>query len=287
MQWELADLRLNWVLSGRIRYRQDPQASAPERKTAVADNDLWYVWAGRGRLRTRQGWIEFVPGVCVWARPGWTYETTQDDAEPLGLTYLHFDFLNAAGQPLRLPAAALPPELLTVEDPAFTEAVTRHVADFCQALQVGTPTAATRLPAVTALFRGLLLVLAASSTASGGGEPQPPGQAVVQEMLRRLRAAPHAPPAVADLARESGYTRQHLNRLFHGATGMSTKQYLVASRIARARQLLADPRLTIAQVAAECGYDDPFHFSRQFRQVTGQSPSACRARGGEAVEGIE
>ena len=192
MQWELADVRLNWKPSGRIRYRQDPRALAPERRNEVTDNDLWYVWAGRGRLRTRQGWSEFVPGVCVWARPGWTYEITQDDADPLGLTYIHFDFLGAAGQPLRLPPSALPPELLTVEDPAFTEAVTRHVADFCQALQVGTPAAAPRLPAVTALFRGLLLVLAASSTAAGRAGAQPPGQAVVQELLRDLRATPHA-----------------------------------------------------------------------------------------------
>ena len=192
MQWELADVRLNWKPSGRIRYRQDPRALAPERRNEVTDNDLWYVWAGRGRLRTRQGWSEFVPGVCVWARPGWTYEITQDDADPLGLTYIHFDFLGAAGQPLRLPPSALPPELLTVEDPAFTEAVTRHVADFCQTLQVGTPAAAPRLPAVTALFRGLLLVLAASSTAAGRAGAQPPGQAVVQELLRDLRATPHA-----------------------------------------------------------------------------------------------
>ena len=77
---------------------------------------------------------------------------------------------------------------------------------------------APRLPAVTALFRGLLLVLAASSTAAGRAGAQPPGQAVVQELLRDLRATPHAPPSVAELARKSGYTRQHLNRLFHDAT---------------------------------------------------------------------
>ena len=100
------------------------------------------------------------------------------------------------------------------------------------------------------------------------------GRPVIHEMIRRIHANPHTLPSVDELARKSGYTRQHLTRLFHAVTGMSAKQYLVAARIARARQLLSDKRLSVGQVAAECGYDDQFHFSRQFRSITGTSPSA-------------
>lgn len=46
--------------------------------------------------------------------------------------------------------------------------------------------------------------------------------------------------------------------------------------MARARELLAASDLTVAAVATIVGYNDPFHFSRQFRRQNGCSPSEYR-----------
>jgi transcriptional regulator GlxA family with amidase domain len=47
-------------------------------------------------------------------------------------------------------------------------------------------------------------------------------------------------------------------------------------RLDRAATLLAHSNYTIAQVAEMCGFANPFHFSRRFKEAFGQSPSEVR-----------
>ena len=47
-------------------------------------------------------------------------------------------------------------------------------------------------------------------------------------------------------------------------------------RLGQARRLLAETDEPIATVAQRVGYDDPLHFSRDFRKHVGLSPSAFR-----------
>ena len=44
-----------------------------------------------------------------------------------------------------------------------------------------------------------------------------------------------------------------------------------------AKQLLNDESLTIGQVALSVGYNDPFHFSKSFKQTFGITPTDYRA----------
>ena len=48
------------------------------------------------------------------------------------------------------------------------------------------------------------------------------------------------------------------------------------SRTARARELLMTTSWTVTEIAATVGYQDPFYFSRQFRAVSGCSPTEYR-----------
>ena len=43
-----------------------------------------------------------------------------------------------------------------------------------------------------------------------------------------------------------------------------------------AAERLRDPGVLVKQVAAELGFDDPFHFSRAFKGVLGLSPENFR-----------
>ena len=45
-----------------------------------------------------------------------------------------------------------------------------------------------------------------------------------------------------------------------------------------ARQLLIRTSLSIAEVAADVGYSDPFYFSNRFHRYNGKSPTAFRGR---------
>ena len=68
----------------------------------------------------------------------------------------------------------------------------------------------------------------------------------------------------------------YFSLLFKKETGMNFLEYLTDVRIREAKRLLSDPRKTIADVAAEVGYNDVKHFSRVFTRSTGIHPSKYR-----------
>ncbi|TPL32841.1 helix-turn-helix transcriptional regulator [Mesorhizobium sp. B2-4-6] len=82
--------------------------------------------------------------------------------------------------------------------------------------------------------------------------------------------------SLSDLAEGSGLSTSHFAHLFKNATGKTPYQYLLESRIQRARYLLARTSMPIVQIATECGFADQVHFSRAFSKVVGQPPGAFR-----------
>lgn len=80
--------------------------------------------------------------------------------------------------------------------------------------------------------------------------------------------------SVADLAQRVGWTRQHLTRRFTDEFGLSPKLAARVVRFERARRMLqaTPPFLSIAQVAAACGYFDQAHLTRDFVALAGCPP---------------
>ena len=80
---------------------------------------------------------------------------------------------------------------------------------------------------------------------------------------------------VRHLAKELNTTERQLQRKFHTHVGLSPRQLCRAFRFHRIFELLEEPpRPTWAQLALDCGFFDQAHLNRDFRQFTGQSPSA-------------
>ena len=65
-------------------------------------------------------------------------------------------------------------------------------------------------------------------------------------------------------------------RLFAEQMGVSPGEYRLRRRTEYVQELLCDPLLGIADIAARAGYRDSFALSRQFRQRTGVSPRRFR-----------
>ncbi|WP_374209775.1 AraC family transcriptional regulator [Glycomyces sp. TRM65418] len=99
---------------------------------------------------------------------------------------------------------------------------------------------------------------------------------VVGPALEAVHTAPSRPWTVADLAGEAGVSRALLAKRFSEVMGEPPLTYLTEWRMELAEELLADPDLTVAQVARRVGYADQFGFSNAFKRRKGKSPTAFR-----------
>lgn len=81
-----------------------------------------------------------------------------------------------------------------------------------------------------------------------------------------------------DIADELGVSYSLLRQRIRQSTGQSPAKLLLQMRCNYAQELLQDPELTIQQIATECGFDDPYTFSRSFKRSVGVAPSYWRER---------
>lgn len=237
-----------------------------ENSLRLADAELWLVWRGRGWMRTRDREFPLFPGFCALMRPGGIYDAGQDEAHPLGITYIHFSAKDGAGKrPWRDW-----PEFFEVDDLDFYDAATRRIVQ-----HFGTAPAAA-----AALLQGVIHDLL--RLPPPGAEPPRPPPGLHRQRISRLIAALHAAPGrlpgVTELAREMHMSPAHFSRVFKAATGRSPRDFLVEARLSRARHLLAETSLSVGEIAERLDYADLFFFSRQFKQKTGLSPLRYRNR---------
>lgn len=81
---------------------------------------------------------------------------------------------------------------------------------------------------------------------------------------------------VSEISDHVGVTPERLSRIFQKAWGKTPLVVINELRIANARQLLGDPRLSLGQVAASCGYRSTRQLNRWFRTFLGKGPTSWR-----------
>ena len=86
-------------------------------------------------------------------------------------------------------------------------------------------------------------------------------------------------PGLVELAQQADVHPVYLARAFRRRYGCSPGTYLRRCRMERAIGLLDDAGLSIADVAASCGFADQAHFSHTFRRAHRVTPSQYRALG--------
>lgn len=122
----------------------------------------------------------------------------------------------------------------------------------------------TELPAAW----GMLTELLAGNRADGG---------LVQAARAYLETHYRNPDlSLEEVADHIRITPNYLSRLLKGATGRSFVNFLCHLRVEKAKTLLEDPRLRIAEVADRVGYRDQNYFCRHFKTVAGTTPKAWR-----------
>lgn len=74
------------------------------------------------------------------------------------------------------------------------------------------------------------------------------------------------------LADYASVSHSSLYRRFVKRFQVSPKRFLLEFRVERACALMAKNNYSIQEISASVGFDDPFYFSRVFKDVKGMSP---------------
>ncbi|MFN7946553.1 MAG: helix-turn-helix domain-containing protein [Blastocatellia bacterium] len=83
--------------------------------------------------------------------------------------------------------------------------------------------------------------------------------------------------SLSEIAAAAYLSAFHFARLFKKITGTTPHVFLASLRIEKARRLLAESDLSIAEVGARVGYNSQSHFTKIFRESAGLTPQVFRA----------
>jgi AraC-like DNA-binding protein len=121
----------------------------------------------------------------------------------------------------------------------------------------------------------VLLRLVALTDRAGGASPA--GRPIAPELASAWQqlVGSGGTVTVHDLARDTGWSRQHLGRRFRGEFGLTPKVAARVIRFDRAKDMLRSvpPHVSLADVAAACGYYDQAHLNRDVADLAGCRPS--------------
>lgn len=99
----------------------------------------------------------------------------------------------------------------------------------------------------------------------------------VQQVRDYLKEHYNENTSLAYLAEVANLSPYYLSRVFHAEVGISLRDYQILVRIEQAKKLLAKG-ITLQQVAAETGFVDQSHLTRQFKRVVRVTPGSYARR---------
>ena len=79
------------------------------------------------------------------------------------------------------------------------------------------------------------------------------------------------------LASEVSLSPFHFARAFKVATGMSPHRYVSNLRVEKAKVLIAEGKIPLAEIARQCGFSSQSYFTTWFKRIVGVTPGAYRA----------
>lgn len=136
-------------------------------------------------------------------------------------------------------------------------------------------------PGHEAVLLGLLIELMVFLSRRYGESDVRESRALLEmgRLISTLEQRFSEPWTLEQMAKLARVSRTNLLRVFRQATGKSPVDYLIGLRIEAAKRLLRQTGLSMTDIALETGFGDSNYFARQFRLVTGRTPTAFRRAG--------
>ena len=99
----------------------------------------------------------------------------------------------------------------------------------------------------------------------------------LERLRREIHLATQLDWSLTSAAQRLNISTSYLQKLYKKQFGMTYIDDVIGSRIEKAKYLLSATDLRISEVAEQCGYQNPTHFMRQFKEKAGATPSEYRS----------
>ena len=235
-----------------------------------------YDYHARVRIGSRQ--IEVAPGDITVIQAGTVYSFQSE--EPGKHWCIHFNDPSAKGAP----QFTLPEHFSLGINSLFYLEQVRHIARLHYSLEnlhTDDPVNAE----ASFRLKALLLALHNFSTGRQAGRKNRSNFSW-DRLVAWIDENLHRPVSLSVLAEQANLAPATLSRKFKLQYKTSLSQYLLHRRIDKAKSLLATTTLTIFEVGSSVGIPDPQYFNKQFRKVTGMSPSRYRDENQEFLSNV-
>ncbi|HEY8456663.1 MAG TPA: AraC family transcriptional regulator [Actinopolymorphaceae bacterium] len=240
-------------------------------------DDFEFVWLLSGSVWWECGdtRLHLRPGTLLLARPGMRDKFHWDSERTSSHAYVHFHIrdLGDLGEPSSWPLI----RPLPTTDPISPVVPLTALCGY--ALWLGSSRSPGALERTTDVVGWILDLFVRGPVPDVDlGEPLPPHLARMADHIQAVwRDGITRPVTLTELAAAAGVSPGYLSRLFRKEFGISPVAALELVRLLRAATLLQRSNLSVAAIAAACGFADPFHFSRRFRMVYRVPPRTYRA----------
>jgi AraC family transcriptional regulator of arabinose operon len=252
--------------------------------------DVGYFPKARGHLRERtegvdqaifiyctqgRGWCEMAgtrhpvrAGELLVVPPETPHVYGADDKKPWTIPWIHTTGANVNAYLGELGVSADRPVLYLGEDPQLLALF----EEVLEVLEHGYAPAQLLYAAQT--LSHLIGVMIWHRHQQWRGSPDP--EQKIGQSIAYMKQHLSQPLQVSNLAAVANLSSSHYTSLFKQQTGYAPIDYFIRLRMHRACQLLDTTDLSVKEVAASLGYDDPFYFSRIFKTVNENSPTEYR-----------
>ncbi|MDF9841688.1 MULTISPECIES: response regulator [unclassified Paenibacillus] len=116
----------------------------------------------------------------------------------------------------------------------------------------------------------------ASGFENAAGEPAVNPSGLAKRVLDYINESFTEDLLLSEVARNFRLSIGYASALVKRETGSTYTEYVAAKRLQLARQLLADPELSVHEIVQRTGYKDYFHFNKLFKKHFGVTPSKYR-----------
>lgn len=238
-----------------------------ERERALG-HEFVFCLDGVGYVRVAGAVHQVNPGQLAWIPVQQPHAHFAHPTDPWEILWLRIDAANLNRLETLLAVAADP--VFSFAEPARVERMMRETLREISAHSMLAAAGVERSAAT-------LIETLMESRSSRLFDPVETSHRGLARLMLEIRAHYDETWTVHRFAEVSRVSRSHLFRLFRFMSGQTPHAWLRAYRLSQAKRLLVETDASIASIALSVGYQDPLHFSRDFKRNAGLPPRRFRA----------